>query len=49
MAHRAWRNASADLNDARELAADDADFAAELPGLAEAEAATADRLSDIKL
>ena len=46
-AHRAWRDASADLNDARELAADDADFAAELPGLAEAEAAAADRLREV--
>ena len=46
-AHRAWRDASTDLNDARELAADDADFAAELPGLAEAEAAAADRLREV--
>ena len=33
-AYRAWRAASADLADARDLAADDADFAAELPELA---------------
>ena len=46
-AHRAWRTASEDLADARELAVDDADFAAELPGLAEAEAAAADRLREV--
>ena len=32
-AHRAWEAASADLADAVELADDDPDFAAELPGL----------------
>ena len=46
-AHRAWRTASEDLADARELAVDDADFAAELPGLAEAAAAAADRLRGV--
>ena len=46
-AHRAWRAASEDLADARELAVDNADFATELPGLADAEAAAADRLREV--
>ena len=46
-AHRAWRAASEDLADARELVAEDADFAAELPGLAEAEASAAGRRREV--
>ena len=46
-AHRAWRTASEDLADARELVAEDADFAAELPGLTEAEASAAGRLREV--
>ena len=46
-AHRAWKVASADLADAVELAADDPDFAAELPGLREAEADAAERLREV--
>ena len=46
-AYRAWRAASADLADARDLAADDADFAAELPELARVETAAADRLREV--
>ena len=46
-AHRAWETASADLADAAELADDDPDFAAELPGLREAEADAADRLREV--
>jgi len=38
-AYRAWQSASADLADARELAAEDEDFAAEVPALEAAEAA----------
>ena len=46
-AHRAWEAASADLADAVELADDDPDFAAELPGLREAEADAAERLREV--
>lgn len=46
-AHRTWEAASADLADAVELADDDPDFAAELPGLREAEANAADRLREV--
>ena len=46
-AHRVWEAASADLADAVELADDDLDFAAELPGLREAEADAADRLREV--
>ena len=46
-AHRAWATASADLADAVELADDDPDFAAELPGLREAEADAAERLREV--
>lgn len=46
-AHRAWEAASADLADAVELADDDPDFAAELPGLREAAVAAADRLREV--
>ena len=46
-AHRAWETAKADLADAVELADDDPDFAAELPGLREAEADAADRLREV--
>ena len=46
-AHRAWEAASADLADAVELADDDPDFAAELPGLRQAEADAADRLREV--
>ena len=45
--HRAWEAASADLADAVELADDDPDFAAELPGLREAEADAAERLREV--
>ncbi|WP_282946401.1 peptide chain release factor 1 [Cellulomonas endometrii] len=43
-AHGAWRAAAEDLADARELAQDDAAFAAELPVLAEAEEHAAEKL-----
>ena len=46
-AHRVWEAASADLADAVELADDDPDFAAELPGLREAEADAAERLREV--
>ena len=46
-AHRAWEAASTDLADAVELADDDPDFAAELPGLREAEADAAERLREV--
>ena len=46
-AHRVWEAASADLADAVELADDDPDFAAELPGLRQAEADAADRLREV--
>ena len=46
-AHRVWEAASADLADAVELADDDPDFAAELPGLRQAEAAAAERLREV--
>ena len=46
-AHRAWEAASADLADAVELADDDPDFAAELPGLRAAEADAAERLREV--
>ncbi|MFC2360023.1 MAG: peptide chain release factor 1 [Actinomyces dentalis] len=46
-AHRAWEAASADLADAVELADDDPDFAAELPGLREVEADAAERLREV--
>ena len=43
-AYRAWERASEDLATARELAADDAGFAEEVPALAEAEAGAAEGL-----
>ena len=43
-AYRAWERASDDLGTARELAADDASFAEEIPALAAAEAAAAETL-----
>ncbi|MDI3331721.1 MAG: peptide chain release factor 1 [Micrococcus sp.] len=43
-AHRAWQQAAADLADARELAQDDPDFAAEVPALQEATDQAAERL-----
>ncbi|RAX22382.1 MULTISPECIES: peptide chain release factor 1 [unclassified Actinomyces] len=46
-AHRAWSAAAADLADAVELARDDADFAAELPGLRQAEQEAAARLREV--
>ena len=46
-AHRAWEAASTDLADAVELADDDPDFAAELPGLREAETDAAERLREV--
>ena len=46
-AHRVWEAASADLADAVELADDDPDFVAELPGLRQAEAAAAERLREV--
>ena len=46
-AHRAWEAASTDLADAVELADDDPDFAAELPGLREVEADAAERLREV--
>ncbi|PHP53760.1 peptide chain release factor 1 [Actinomyces ruminis] len=46
-AHRAWSAASADLTDATELAREDADFAAELPALRQAEQDAAARLREV--
>ncbi|WP_136313409.1 peptide chain release factor 1 [Actinomyces procaprae] len=46
-AYRAWRAAADDLADAVELARDDADFAAELPGLRQAEQEAAARLREV--
>lgn len=46
-AHRAWKAAAEDLAAARELAEVDEDFAAEVPALAEAEAATAAKLREL--
>ncbi|AYD89403.1 peptide chain release factor 1 [Actinomyces lilanjuaniae] len=46
-AYRAWERASADLADAVELAAEDADFAAEVPSLKEACDAAASRLREV--
>ena len=46
-AYRAWQAASADLADARELAAEDEDFAAEVPALEAAEAAAGEHLREV--
>ena len=46
-AYRAWQQATADLADATELAAEDPDFAAELPALETAAASTAEHLRDV--
>ena len=46
-AYRAWQSASADLADARELAAEDEDFAAEVPALEAAEAAVGEHLREV--
>ncbi|BDF99573.1 peptide chain release factor 1 [Actinomyces oris K20] len=46
-AYRAWQSASADLADARELAAEDEDFAAEVPALEAAEAAACEHLREV--
>ena len=46
-AYRAWQSASADLADARELAAEDEDFAAEVPALEAAEAAAGEHLGEV--
>ena len=46
-AYRAWQSASADLADARELAAEDEDFAAEVPALETAEAAAGEHLREV--
>ncbi|SPT53403.1 Peptide chain release factor 1 [Actinomyces bovis] len=46
-AHRSWAQAAADAADARELAAEDPDFAAELPALEAAEAAAAEHLREV--
>ena len=46
-AYRAWQQAAADLTDATELAAEDPDFAAELPALEAAAASTAEHLRDV--
>ncbi|MDU0349176.1 peptide chain release factor 1 [Actinomyces sp. MRS3W] len=46
-AHRAWQAAHTDLADAIDLAREDADFAAELPALREAEQAAAAQLRDV--
>ncbi|MDO4242337.1 MAG: peptide chain release factor 1 [Actinomyces sp.] len=46
-AHRAWRAAAADLADATELAQVDPEFAAELPGLAEAAEAAGEHLREV--
>ncbi|MCL3778316.1 MULTISPECIES: peptide chain release factor 1 [unclassified Actinomyces] len=46
-AYRAWQQAAADLDDATEIASEDPDFAAELPALEVAVAATAEHLRDV--
>ena len=46
-AHRAWTATSADLADAREIAAEDPEFAREVPALETAEAAAAERLREV--
>lgn len=46
-AHRAWTAAAADLADAREIVAEDPDFAGELPALETAEDTAADRLREV--
>ena len=46
-AYKAWQSASADLADARELAAEDEDFAAEVPALEAAEAAAGEHLREV--
>ena len=46
-AYRSWQAAAADAADARELAAEDPDFAAELPALEAGEAAAAEHLRDV--
>ncbi|WP_196716736.1 peptide chain release factor 1 [Actinomyces trachealis] len=46
-AYRTWQQAAADLDDATELAAEDPDFAAELPGLQAAANAAADHLRNV--
>ena len=46
-AYRAWQSASADLTDARELAAEDDDFAAEIPALEAAEATAGEHLREV--
>ena len=46
-AYRAWQSASTDLADARELAAEDEDFAAEVPALEAAEAAACEHLREV--
>ena len=46
-AYRAWEAASADLADARDLAVEDADFAAELPALTDAQAQAAEHLREV--
>ena len=46
-AYRAWQSASTDLADARELAAEDEDFAAEVPALETAEAAAGEHLREV--
>lgn len=46
-AHGAWTAAAADLADAREIVAEDPDFAGELPALETAEATAADRLREV--
>ncbi|PRY11748.1 peptide chain release factor 1 [Kineococcus rhizosphaerae] len=48
-AHSAWRAASDDLEAARELAAEDASFATELPGLEQAVTDAAERLRRVLL
>lgn len=46
-AYRAWATATADATDARELAQDDPDFAAELPALEQAEHEAAEHLREV--
>lgn len=46
-AYRAWQTASADLADARELAAEDEDFAAEVPGLEAAATEAGEHLREV--
>lgn len=46
-AYRAWQSAEADRSDAAELAAEDPDFAAELPGLEEAARVAAEHLREV--